>query len=113
VDEVPYDWLFPRAACVIHHGGCGTLSAVLRAGQPSILLPQIPPQELFGGMLERAGLAAGTLDVDALGPAALAGAIRRAVTDEGVRENCRAWQPLFAAERGVQLAADLIEAHGK
>jgi sterol 3beta-glucosyltransferase len=112
VDEAPYHWLFPRAACVIHHGGCGTLSAVLRAGQPSVLLPQIPPQELFGRILEREGLAAGTLDADTLQPAALADAIRRAVTDAAVRENCRRWQPLIAAERGVQLAADLIEAHG-
>jgi sterol 3beta-glucosyltransferase len=112
VDEAPYDWLFPRAACVIHHGGCGTLAEVLCAGRPSILLPQIPPQELFGRMLEREGLAAGSLDVDTLEAPALAGAIRRAVADERLRQSCLAWQPVIAAERGVQLAADLIEAHG-
>src|SRR5262245_19727912 len=36
VDEAPYDWLLPRASCVVHHGGCGTVSAALRAGKPSI-----------------------------------------------------------------------------
>src|SRR5262249_23097887 len=45
VQELPYDWLFPRAACVIHHGGCGTVAAVLRAGKLSVLLPQIACQE--------------------------------------------------------------------
>jgi UDP:flavonoid glycosyltransferase YjiC (YdhE family) len=113
VDEVPYDWLFPRASCVIHHGGCGTLSAVLRAGRPSVLLPQIPPQELFGRLLAREGLSAGMLDADTLEPAALAEAIRRAVTDERVRANCRVWQGVVAADRGLPLAVDLIEAHGK
>jgi sterol 3beta-glucosyltransferase len=34
VQEANYDWLFPRAACVVHHGGVGTLAAVLRAGKP-------------------------------------------------------------------------------
>jgi UDP:flavonoid glycosyltransferase YjiC (YdhE family) len=113
VDEVSYDWLFPRAACVIHHGGCGTLSAVLRAGQPSIVLPQIPPQEIFGHILERESLGTGVLETTTLRPEVLAEAIRRAVTDERVRESCRVWQPVMNAERGMPLAVDLIEAHGK
>jgi sterol 3beta-glucosyltransferase len=112
VDEVAYDWLFPRTACVIHHGGCGTLSAVLRAGQPSIVLPQIPPQEIFGKMLERENLGTGVLDTGTLRPEILAEAIRRAVSDERVRESCRVWQPVINAERGMPLAVDLIEAHG-
>jgi sterol 3beta-glucosyltransferase len=113
VDEVSYDWLFPRASCVIHHGGCGTLSAVLRAGQPSIVLPQIPPQEIFGKMLERESLATGVLETGTLRPEVLAEAIRRAVTDERVRASCRVWQPVMNAEGGLPLAVDLIEAHGK
>lgn len=27
VSEVPHDWLFPRCAAVVHHGGAGALSA--------------------------------------------------------------------------------------
>ena len=27
VGEVPHDWLFPRCAAVVHHGGAGALSA--------------------------------------------------------------------------------------
>ena len=32
VDDVPHDWLFPRCAAVVHHGGAGTTAAGLRAG---------------------------------------------------------------------------------
>ena len=30
VDAVPHDWLFPRVAAVVHHGGAGTTAAGLR-----------------------------------------------------------------------------------
>ena len=111
VSEASYDWLFPQAACVIHHGGCGTLSAVMRAGIPSILLPQIPPQELFGRLLAQVHLSTGSFDVNLLDPAALADAIHRAVTDETVRSACRDWQPVVACDPGVPLAVELVEEH--
>ena len=109
--DVPYDWLFPRASCVIHHGGCGTVGAVLRAGRPSILLPQIAAQEAFGAMLRREGLATGVFDVQALDPDALAAAIRAAVADERCRKTARRWQEVVAGEGGVARAAELIERH--
>ena len=109
--EIPYDWLFPKAACVIHHGGCGTIAAVLRAGKPSILLPQIACQEQFGRILLKENLATGMFDVSALDPGDVAGAIRRAVTDEHVSRSARYWQREVSEEEGVAGAADLIEAH--
>jgi sterol 3beta-glucosyltransferase len=33
IDDVPHDWLFPRMASIVHHGGAGTTTAVLRAGR--------------------------------------------------------------------------------
>lgn len=29
IDEVPHDWLLPRAAAAVHHGGIGTVGAAL------------------------------------------------------------------------------------
>jgi sterol 3beta-glucosyltransferase len=31
IESVPHDWLFPRMAAVVHHGGAGTTGAVLTA----------------------------------------------------------------------------------
>jgi sterol 3beta-glucosyltransferase len=39
IDWVPFDWLFPRVAAVVHHGGAGTTAAGLRAGRPTIIVP--------------------------------------------------------------------------
>lgn len=109
--EAPYGWLFPQASCVIHHGGVGTLGAVLRAGKPSILLPQIACQEVIARMLMRENLATGIFNVDDLDPPALAAAVRRAAQEERFRESARRWQRVVSAERGIEAAADLIEDH--
>jgi UDP:flavonoid glycosyltransferase YjiC (YdhE family) len=111
VSEAPYAWLFPRASCIVHHGGCGTVAAALRAGRPSILLPQILAQEHFARRLTEEGLATGCFDVDGLKPDALADAVRRAVGDERVRQIARAWQATIAADAGVPAAVEAIEAH--
>jgi sterol 3beta-glucosyltransferase len=113
VPEVDYDWVFPRVSCVVHHGGCGTLAAVLRAGRPSILLPQVSCQDRFGEILGRAGLVTGVLETEGLDPAALALALERAGSDPAVQERAHAWQAIVTAERGVETAARWIEEHAQ
>ncbi|MEZ5308413.1 MAG: glycosyltransferase [Pyrinomonadaceae bacterium] len=38
-DYAPYGSLFPMASCVVHQGGVGTTSQVLRAGVPHLVVP--------------------------------------------------------------------------
>jgi UDP:flavonoid glycosyltransferase YjiC (YdhE family) len=111
VGEVPYDWLFQRGCCILHHGGCGTVGYALRSGRPSIVWPQITAQEHFARALLRERLATAAFDEPPT-PEALAGAIARAVEDEEVRTAALAWQRVVTAEPGVAGAADLIESHG-
>ena len=106
--EADYDWLLAHAACVIHHGGVGTLAAVLRAGKPSILLPQILSQAQFGNMLMREKLAAGVFEASRIESGELAAAIRRAVSDDEMIASALRWQAAVRAEGGVHAAADLI-----
>lgn len=110
-DEVPYEWLFPRARCVVHHGGCGTVGAVLRAGCPSILLPQISSQVNFGELLARAGLVAGIFDPGVVTSADLAGAIARSASDPALAAACATWRARLLADPGVEAAAAGIEHH--
>ncbi len=110
-DEIPYGWLFPRASCVVHHGGCGTVAAVLAAGKPSILLPQISSQEHFGRLLARQNLVAAVCEVGQLTSATLAGAIRVAVEQPELRGAAGRWSALVCDEPGVGEAAQAIQAH--
>ncbi|KAJ6942096.1 sterol 3-beta-glucosyltransferase UGT80A2 isoform X3 [Populus alba x Populus x berolinensis] len=41
---IPYQWLFPRCAAAIHHGGSGSTAAALHAGIPQVLCPFILDQ---------------------------------------------------------------------
>jgi sterol 3beta-glucosyltransferase len=111
VKEAPYDWLLPRASCVLHHGGCGTVSAVLRAGKPSILMPQISSQRHFAAILVREGLVAGVLDAAAPNADALAGALDRVAGDPTLAASAKRWQAAVRDDPGVSAAADAIEDH--
>ncbi|KAF3660973.1 putative UDP-sugar-dependent glycosyltransferase 52-like isoform X2 [Capsicum annuum] len=37
--SIPYNWLFPRCAAAIHHGGSGSTAAALQAGVPQVICP--------------------------------------------------------------------------
>lgn len=39
VNDIPYDWIFPKMYAVIHHGGAGTTHAALKYGCATMLLP--------------------------------------------------------------------------
>lgn len=39
VDFIPQDWLFSRAAAIIHHGGIGTIARALRNNCPMVVEP--------------------------------------------------------------------------
>jgi UDP:flavonoid glycosyltransferase YjiC (YdhE family) len=87
------------------------VGAALRAGKPSILLPQITPQELFAQMLRREFLSAGAYDVRTLDAASLAAAIDRAVRDPRITGSAGRWQRAIRTEGGVDAAAAMIDAH--
>ena len=48
IDQVSHDWLFPRMAAVVHHGGAGTTAAGLRAGRPTLICPVVGDQGFWG-----------------------------------------------------------------
>ncbi|KAJ9050825.1 Sterol 3-beta-glucosyltransferase [Entomophthora muscae] len=55
IDSVPHDWLFPRVAGVVHHGGSGTTAAGLRAGVPTIIKPFFGDQYFWAQQVENMG----------------------------------------------------------
>ena len=52
---IPHSWIFPKCACVIHHGGAGTTSSAAFAGVPSIVVPILPwaDQTFWGNRVEK------------------------------------------------------------
>jgi sterol 3beta-glucosyltransferase len=52
IKSIPHDWLFPRIAGVVHHGGAGTTAAGIRAGVPTIIKPFFGDQFFWGLQVE-------------------------------------------------------------
>lgn len=111
VDEADYRELFPRAACVIHHGGVGTVAAVLRAGVPSILLPQIASQERWGRILQREQLCADVFLSEELDVPQLTDALRRACEDPQIKHAAARWKERVVQDQGLPAAVSRIEDH--
>ncbi len=48
VEDVPYDWLFPKLYAVVHHGGAGTTHTALKYACPSLVIPHAVDQFFWG-----------------------------------------------------------------
>jgi UDP:flavonoid glycosyltransferase YjiC (YdhE family) len=112
VDEAPHDWLLPRVAAAVHHGGAGTTHAALRAGIPSAVAPIAADQYYWGGRI--AALSAGPPPAprQVLTAERLAGLIYEAAEVPAYRRAAAALGELLRQERGVARAVEVILAVG-
>jgi sterol 3beta-glucosyltransferase len=108
VDYVPHDWLFPKVAAVVHHGGAGTTAAGLRAGVPSVVIPFFGDQPFWGWVVHNLRVGPKAVQRKVLTAKKLAYAIEQAVNDPGMREHARNLGARIRQEHGVQTAVDLI-----
>jgi len=108
---VPYDWLFPRVAVAVHHGGAGTTAEALRAGVPSVVVPTVPDQAFWGWRVAALGAGPTPIPLKKLTAERLSTAILQAATDPEMRRRCRLLGEKIAAENGVGRAVEAFELH--
>ena len=113
VESVPFSWLFPRVAAVVHHGGAGTTSAGLKAGVPSIVVPFFGDQPFWGQRIADLGVGPAPIPRRKLTAERLARAIREAVTDDAMQQRAAALGARIRAEDGTARAVEVIEAFGE
>ncbi|MGW4462731.1 glycosyltransferase [Micromonospora sp. NPDC004704] len=101
IGEAPHPWLFPRMAALVHHAGCGTTAAGLRAGVPAIPIPMMADQPFWAARLAVLGVSPDTVPAGRLDQARLATAIRAAVTDPAFADRARVVAARLAAEDGA------------
>jgi sterol 3beta-glucosyltransferase len=110
IGDTPHEWLFPRMAAVVHHGGAGTTAAGLRAGRPSVLTPIYADQPLWGSRVHALGAGPAALPLRKLTADALAAAIRDAVDNERYRAAADDLSRRIATEDAITPVLATLEA---
>lgn len=109
IDSVPHDWLFPRVAAVVHHGGAGTTAAAIRAGVPSIVTPFFADQLFWASRVTQLGVGPPSIPYSALNENNLAEAIRTACKDSSIRRKCQILAEKIHSENGVAQMVETFE----
>lgn len=96
--QAPHDWLFPRMAAVVHHGGSGTTAAGLRAGRPTVICPFLGDQPFWGARVRDLGVGPAPIPQKKLTVENLAALIHQATSTTSMQEK--------AANLGAKLQAE-------
>lgn len=109
IESAPHEWLFPRMAAVVHHGGAGTTAEGLRAGKPTVICPTTLNDQLFWGRRVRdLGVGPEPIPQKKLTAETLLRAIKTSPEDGNVRERAAGLGERIRAERGVARAVEVI-----
>jgi sterol 3beta-glucosyltransferase len=109
IDAAPHDWLFPRMAAVVHHGGAGTTAEGLRAGIPTQIIPFIVDQRFWGSRVRALGAGPQPIAAKGLTALKLADAIRSMTTNPGMKSRAQEIGRMIRSEDGVGRAVQIIQ----
>ena len=110
VGDCPHEWLFPRMAAVVHHGGAGTTACGLINGIPTTIVPFFGDQPFWGHMCASAGVGPEPIPPRNLTVEKLAEAIRFCLTKEALT-SAQAVGERMCHENGVRTAVDSFHKH--
>lgn len=112
VPQAPHEWLFPRVALTIHHGGSGTTGSALRSGRPTIITPVIFDQWDHAHLINQLGCGYGfeRRQLHSLKSEDLAMAIETVFKDPQFAKKAKEVEVLVRKENGAIGAAHEIEA---
>jgi len=112
VGSIPHEWLFPRMAAIVHHGGAGTTAAGLRAGVPAVVTPFFGDQPFWGARIRSLGVGPSPIPRTRLNAVNLARAISAAVTEKGMAERAARLGDKIRSEDGIARAVEILEGDG-
>lgn len=109
LESAPHDWLLPRMAGIVHHGGAGTTAAGLRAGKPTLIIPHMSDQPYWGRRVYELGVGPKPIPRHKLTADALARGIDALVGDTAQAQRAARLGQAICAEDGVAAAVATIE----
>ncbi len=110
-DSLPHDWLFPKMAATVHHGGAGTVFTSIRAGIPTIAVPYTMDTPFWSRVAYEANVAIKPIKPKELTAKLLADAITKATTDEAIIKRSQVLGENVMRENGVLNAVKIINSY--
>ena len=106
---IPHEWLLERASAFIHHGGFGSTSAGLKAGIPSMAVPHIIDQFIWGQKLAELGVGPVPIPRTRLAVENMREALVELTQNREFREKSKSIGDKIKQENGIEKAVRLIE----
>jgi sterol 3beta-glucosyltransferase len=112
--SIPHEWLFPKMAAVVHHGGLGTIMTSLRAGVPMVTVPvHADTDHLFWALqIAQSGLGLSLISrKEQSSVESLAAAIKVAISDKSRKLRLAQISKEIQKEDGVRKAVEAFHQH--
>lgn len=109
IDFAPHDWLFPRMAAVVHHGGAGTTAAGLLAGRPTAICPFFGDQIFWGKCVLQLGVGVAPIPQSRLNKDNLCDAITTLINTASIKARAVELGNQLKNENGMEKAIEMIE----
>jgi vancomycin aglycone glucosyltransferase len=109
VDEMPFEFLFPKLAAAIFHGGTGTMAAVTRAGIPQAAFPFMGDQFMNRDQIVKLGLGPKTCNFKEMTAESISLAIRECITNDSYKKNAAEMSERLKDSNGTDQTVKVIE----
>ena len=106
---LPHGWLLPHCCGIVHHGGFGTTSAGLRAGNPAKVVPHIADPFFWGQHLHQLSVGMPFIPRSRLKREGLAAVLKELAYNEKLHPAASILGEKIRTEKGVDNAIRLIE----
>ena len=107
--SAPSEWLFSRAALVVHDGDARTTACCLQAGVPAVIISEGSHPPAWSEIIRAKGCVKNIIPLPHLKPTRLAAAIRSSLASSQLQQAAAAFAAQIRAEAGIQTARKLIE----
>jgi sterol 3beta-glucosyltransferase len=108
LEAAPHEWLYPRVAAAVHHGGAGSTAASLRAGLPTVIVPHLGDQPFWGRRVNALGAGPKPIPRNKLTATGLAAAIASAITNQNIKRRAEDLGAKIRVEYGIGQAVEMI-----
>jgi UDP:flavonoid glycosyltransferase YjiC (YdhE family) len=107
--SIPHDWLLVHASGLVHHGGFGTTAAGFRAGIPSLVIPHIIDQFIWGQKVAALGVGPQPIARDKLSVGNMSEAFQQMKSPDMIKKAADLGRIISSEPDGVATAVSMIE----